>query len=53
MATTYTEHNRSRNMEATLGGNHKNMVYPSCIGYYIYQTMSIWLGSSSGSVTVK
>ena len=26
MVTTYTEHNRSRNMEATFRGNHKNIV---------------------------
>ena len=38
MVTTYTEHTRSRNMEATFRGNHKNIVYPSCIGYYIYRT---------------
>ena len=30
----YTEHNRSRNMEATFRGNHKNVGYPSCICYY-------------------
>ena len=26
----------SRNMEATLRGNHKTIVYPSCNGYYFY-----------------
>ena len=36
LVTTYTEHTRSRNMEATFRGNHKTTVYPVCIGYYIY-----------------
>ena len=36
MVTKYTEHNRSRNMEATFRGNYKTIVYPSCNGYYMY-----------------
>jgi hypothetical protein len=35
MVTTYTEHTRSRNMEATFRGNRKTKVYPNCNGYYI------------------
>ena len=36
MVTTYTEHTRSRNVEATFRENIKTIVYFSCIGYYIY-----------------
>ena len=35
LVTTYTEHTRSRNMEATFKGNCKTKVYPNCNGYYI------------------
>ena len=34
MVTTFTEHTRSRNMEATFKGNHKTIVNPICNGYY-------------------
>jgi hypothetical protein len=36
LVTTYTEHTRSRNMEATFRGNHKTTVYTNFNGYYIY-----------------
>ena len=36
VVTTYTDHKRSRNMEATFRGNHETLGYPICNGYYIY-----------------
>ena len=35
MVTTYTEHDRSSNMEATFRVNHKNIVYPVVLSLYI------------------
>jgi hypothetical protein len=36
LVTTYTEHTRSRNMEATFKGNILTIVHSSSHGYYIY-----------------
>ena len=34
LVTTYTEHTRSKNMEATFKGNPKTIVSPICNDYY-------------------
>ena len=36
MVTIYTEHKRSRYVEATFRGNHTNIAYSSCSNFYIY-----------------
>ena len=36
IVTRCTEHIRSINMVATLGENHKTIVYTSCNGFYMY-----------------
>ena len=36
LVATYNKHKRSRNIEDAFKGNHKFIVNPSCIGYYIY-----------------
>ena len=35
MVTIFTEHTRSRNMKVPCRGNHKTLVFPSCIGYIV------------------
>ena len=34
MVTTYTKHNKSRNIEANFKGNLKTIVNPNCNDYY-------------------